>query len=167
MDSSTDGGSRVYALSRGGRLLSRALGAWCIAVGSAITYFLAVHGEQNSGARNYLLDADVIFGLGLIYLGTIIFRGGSRLSVILSADSVQINGLWLSATLRMDEVLGRRQKAYRSGMRTILISKQRAAKIPDLAFDDFFNSWLASIPDLDAIDKEKRRSEGKLHWWED
>jgi hypothetical protein len=30
-----------------------------------------------------------------------------------------------------------------------------------------FKSWLASIPDLDAIAKEQRRAKGKLHWWGD
>jgi hypothetical protein len=45
--------------------------------------------------------------------------------------------------------------------------EQRPIKAPDVVFDEVFDKWLSSLPDLDAIDKEKRRAEGKLHWWED
>jgi hypothetical protein len=32
--------------------------------------------------------------------------------------------------------------------------------------DDYYRDWLASLPDLDAVDKGNRRAADKLHFWE-
>lgn len=73
--------------------------------------------------------------------------------------------------MRLNEIRGRRREPGR-GARTILLpldKKQGKLIIKDgvgFVFDDFYRRWLATIPDLDAIDLEQRRKDGKLRWYE-
>ncbi len=173
MDSSIDSKARVYLPSRGAKIMLRVMGGWWVAFGFIAACFLSVHGVRTSHTRNYAFDffAVIVYGFGSVVLGMLLFRSGSKLSVALTTDSIRINGLFRSATLRFDEILGRRNKIGRKRIQTFLVPtsscEQRPIKVPDVVFDEVFDKWLSSLPDLDAIDKEKRRAEGKLHWWED
>jgi hypothetical protein len=120
--------------------------------------------------------AMVVIGIGLLVflLGLLTFRGASRVSVTLTSDAIESVGLWSRRTMHFSEIRGRRREAGgSSGLdRTILLPKDRKrGKIiikDGLGFvcDDFFKNWLATVPDLDAIDREQRRKDGKLRWYE-
>ena len=93
-------------------------------------------------------------------------------SAIDTTSHVYIRGLLRYRELRLADVVGKRKRVGKSCTITYLISNPTArlspARLPDdVAYDETFNAWLASVPDLDAIDKEKRRAAGKLHFWED
>jgi hypothetical protein len=113
-------------------------------------------------------------GLFLVILSALIFRGASRVSVVLRSDEIESNGVWTSAIMRFSNIRGRRNESggNSSVTRTILLpvdKKQTKLVIKDglgFAYDDFYRNWLAAIPDLDAIDLAQRRKDGKLRIWE-
>jgi len=118
----------------------------------------------------------VFIGIGLLVflLGLFTFRGASRMSVVLTSDMIESIGLCSHRTMHFSEIRGRRHEAGgNSGLdRTILLPKdmtQGKIIIKDGAgfvYDDFYKNWLATVPDLDAIDREQRRKDGKLRWYE-
>ncbi|HZB87848.1 MAG TPA: hypothetical protein VE291_04240 [Terracidiphilus sp.] len=109
-------------------------------------------------------------GCFLLASGLLHIRAYWKRILVLTTDAIQVEFLFGLRTLRFDDILGRRSKATRYGSCTVLVPKEKYQ--PKLivkegyVVDDSYRSWLASIPDLDIADKEKRRSAGKLHFWE-
>jgi hypothetical protein len=166
---------RIYVLSNRARVQYKVVGWILVLWGTVVTYFF---GTYIHWYKNDIPDLVIYFTVIGAYcfspaiLGVLFLTRALRVSVVLSADSVHIQDLFRSVTLKFRDILGRRRRSGKAGPVTILIPKadcqvRRSPKRPpDLAVDEFYSDWLYSLPDLDAIDKEKRRAEGKLHWWE-
>jgi hypothetical protein len=162
---------RVYLPSRRSKITFILVGGAQIAFGS----FHAIIFTINGGFRGNRSDFMLPFVLAICFwtIGLIIIHGASKLSVVLSSNSIRVRTLYRSTTLRFGEILGKRSRAGRYSIHTLLMPKDKIhPKIVikgsfGIVFDDAYTTWLASIPDLDAIDREKRRAAGRLHIWEE
>jgi hypothetical protein len=128
----------------------------------------SLHVDIHNSSDILGLTAFLAFIVGGPALGLIISFRGPRVSVTLTSEVLEIHDLFRSRTLRISEIAGQRRKLYRNGPRTVLVTGSATNKngtpLPEgVVFDQAFDHWLASIPDLDATDKEKRRAAGKLH----
>lgn len=139
----------------------------------AMGFFWAIilrdgHGGNPAGGLAFLT---LLFCMPIVE-GFLLIRGATRVAVKLTSETIQIRGLLRYRELALSEIVGSCKRAGRGGMITYLVSatashRSRARLPDDVAYDETFNRWLASVPDLDAIAKEKRRTAAKLHWWED
>lgn len=111
-----------------------------------------------------------LIGCFLIAMGLLQIRAYWKRVLILNADAVQVEFVYGLKTLKFNDILGRRTRATRYGHCTVIVPEtKRLRKLvikEGYDVDDFFRTWLASLTDLDAADKEKRREGGNLHFWE-
>ena len=162
----TTGNPRIYLPSHGWKVASVIVGCCQIGLAAFLTFiFLTGDHRADLAIPCYLATTCLI-------IGVIFIRGASKVSVTLYADAIRVHGLVFSTTLQFDEILGKRRRQGKNSTHTLLIPKdKRRRKIIikgsySMNFDDTYNNWLASLPDLDATEKEKRRAAGKLHIWE-
>jgi len=162
---------RVYLPSRRSKITLVVNGCSQIVMGVFTTFIFVRDGIYNSSGFDFMVP--FVLGVWFFTIGFIFIRGALKLSVVLSSNSIRVHTLVRSTTLPFDEILGKRSRAGKYSTHTLLIPKgKHHRKIVikpsfGFAFDDTYTHWLASVPDLDAIDKEKRRAAGNLHIWEE
>jgi hypothetical protein len=162
--------SRTYRLSKFYRIFLRVIGCGTAAMGLAAFYASADHHFTENNPHVVLIC--VIVGFFILILGLLTFRGASRVAVVLTPDAIESIGLSSRLTMRFTEIRGRRREAGGGVSRTILLPRDKTHGkliIKDglgFVYDDFYRNWLATVPDLDAIDRDQRRKEGKLRWYE-
>lgn len=151
--------SRVYVFSEATKKRYRLFGWMFIAIGFVAGCFLAFTVLVNSNGRDPLLMLLLVLSISSvpIFEGFIFLRGASRVSLFFSPHTIQTRYLTRSRTIRLADIAGKREMAGLGRMITCLIprpnSSERPLRLPeDLAYDDNFNAWLASVPDFDALD---------------
>ena len=168
---STSSPTRVYVFSEATKRRYRIIGWMFIAIGSVAASFLASTVLLNGNGRNLIFTLVLVLGIGALPIleGVIFLRGVSRVSVTLSADTIEARTLLASRTLRLCDIAGKRKVLGRNGLTTYLIPSrnrhQRRIALPDdLHFDEAFDKWMASLPDLGGFEKENSRTAPKLSW---
>jgi hypothetical protein len=95
-----------------------------------------------------------------------------RSKLVWSSDSIEISDSRGSHRIKIADILGRRSAISRSGRTVKLVLATPGAKDVKIAmdyvlpFDRDFRDWIDALPDLDAADKQQRRTEGRQHLWE-
>jgi hypothetical protein len=142
-----------------------------IAIGLLATSFLAGTVLINGNGRNTIFTLFLVLGIGALPIleGVIFLRGVSRVSVTLSADSIEARTLLASRTLCLTDIAGKRKILGRNGLTTYIIPsrnlhKRRIALPDDLHFDEAFEKWLASLPDLNGFERENSKTATRLNW---
>jgi hypothetical protein len=142
-----------------------------IAIGLVAASFLASTVLINGNGRSPIFTLVLVLGIGALPIleGVIFLRGVSRVSVTLSADSIETRTLLASRTLRLSNIAGKRKVLSRNGLTTYIVPvpnrHQRRIALPDdLHFDEAFEKWLASLPDLDGFETENSRTTPGLNW---
>jgi MFS family permease len=162
---STSSPTRVYVFSEATKRRYRIVSWMFIAIGFVAASFLASTVLLNGNGRNLIFTLVLVLGIGALPIleGLIFLRGVSRVSVTLSADSIEARTLLASRTLRLTDIAGKRKALGRNGLTTYIIPsrnrhKRRIALPDDLQFDEPFEKWLASLPDLDGFERETLRT---------
>jgi hypothetical protein len=82
-----------------------------------------------------------------------------RSRLVLSADAIEVCGAFTTRRLMRAEIAGRRRIQLKNGTATVLVPRVEGQKI--LRFDDgqfardpLLDTWLGSLPDLDARDRD-------------
>jgi MFS family permease len=163
--------TRVYEFSEATKRRYRVVGWMFIAIGLVAASFLASTILINGNGRSAIFTLVVVLGIGALPIleGVIFLRGVSRVSVTLSADSIEARTLLASRTLRLSDIAGKRKVLGRNGLSTYIVPDpnrhQRRIALPDdLHFDEAFEKWLASLPDLDGFETENSRTTPGLNW---
>jgi len=133
----------------------------CVAVAVGLCPLRMFSRPHASVHRGDAMDTALLIMASGIFLigGFLVFRSASRAIVVLTQDEVESTGLWRRQTIRLSEIRGKRW----DGRRMNIFSrdeKQRKLVIYcglGFVFDDFYRTWLATIPDLDAIDRDQQR----------
>lgn len=111
-----------------------------------------------------------IIGCFLVIQGFLHVRVYWRRVLILTSDAVTVEFICGLRGMKFSEILGRRSRATQYGHETLIVPKTKGLRKlvikEGYVVDDVYRNWLASLPDLDAADKEQRRAAGKLHFWE-
>jgi hypothetical protein len=165
--------THVYAFSEATKRRYKVVGWMFIAIGLVAASFLASTVLINASGRSSIFTLVLVLGIAALPTleGLIFLRGVSRVSVTLSADSIEARTLLVSRTLRLSDIAGKRKVPGRNGLTTYLVPApnrhQRRIALPDdLYFDEAFEKWLASLPDLDGIGREDSRTAPGLSWRE-
>jgi MFS family permease len=163
--------TRVYVFSEATKRRYKVVGWMFIAIGLVAASFLAGTVLINANGRSSIFTLVLVLGIAALPTleGVIFLRGVSRVSVILSADSIEARTLLVSRTLRLSDIAGKRKVLGRNGLTTYLVPApnrhQRRIAIPDdLYFDEAFEKWLASLPDLGGFAREDSRTAPGLNW---
>lgn len=162
---------RIYVFSEATKRRYRVVGWMFIAIGLVAASFLASTVLINGNGRSPIFTLVLVLGIGALPIleGVIFLRGVSRVSVTLSADSIEARTLLASRTLRLSDIAGKRKVLGRNGLTTYLVPApnrhQRRMALPDdLHFDEAFEKWLASLPNLDGFETENSRTTSGLNW---
>jgi hypothetical protein len=163
---------RIYRPDPSMKLLFAISGCVLIAFGGIFTYlfgrlFTLFFTAGSEGAQADLaarvLMAAVVVGGGLVVLLCAI--GGiaqllklAKFSVILTADSIRFQSPFGSTALAFDQILCKRSRVTTGRFGdsyTVLIPKdenrRNLAISSDFVFDEAFNNWLATLPDLGDV----------------
>lgn len=164
---------KTYRQSTLSRIIMPILG--CITAGVGL---MVVCSAANPRYRHEQVFV-ICFGLFGFAIGALVVRLALGLSVVLTSDTIEVTGLWSRSTLRFNEIRGRRYDGRRMNIfpRDESQTKLVIMNFSGFAFDDFFRNWLASIPNLNAIDHDRqhaaresdlieRRKKGKLRFYE-
>lgn len=150
---------RVYRPKLGYRLFLGALGL--LALGGAI----AVAALFPRGPRGEVATALVIASL-LALIGAFLLWALAREQVLLYEDAIEFVELGRGRRrLRRDEIAGRRVVPLQYGQQALVLELRGLGRKPFKTSmicerDEVLDSWLAAIPDLDALDR--RRAEAEL-----
>ena len=172
----SDSGTHVYRPSNKARLFFVVLGCFQL-LGGAWLLSIGLHGwlkpfdRSASGSDPLVIAFPIIIACFLVISGALSIRIYWKRILKLSVDAVEVEFLYGARSLKYSAIKGRRSKGTQYGRCTVLVpSEQHLRKMvikEGFIVDDFYKDWLSSIPDLDLIDKAKRKADGKLHWWED
>ncbi len=151
------GGSRAYPMSTWRRMFLFLLAALLLGVGFILLVQPAT-GRQRSDVTAGVLE------LVLILVGLWLALLAIQKRVQVEADLagrivVRLSGIFTSKSIAADEIRGRRTFRSRYGSYLVLETagtERRKLRIPNsFAFDDAWQSWLGSVPDLDLLDREE------------
>ena len=99
-----------------------------------------------------------VIGCFLVITGFLSVRAYWKRILKLTRVAVEVEFIFGLRTLKFADILGRRSGATQYGSCTVLVPKQkRLRKLvikEDFIVDDFYRNWIASLPDLDAANKE-------------
>jgi hypothetical protein len=170
---SVSGPRRIYVFSEATKSRYRKVGWIFIVIGLAAASFLAGTILISGHGRTPIFTLLLVVGIGGLPIieGAVFLHAASRVSVVLSADSIEVRGLLASRTLRLADIAGKRKVLGRNGMITFLIPAPnrhlcRLLLPDDLCFDATFEKWIGSLPDLGGFEKENLHPAGKLDWRE-
>jgi hypothetical protein len=162
--------THVYVFSEATKRRYRIVGWTFIAIGFVAASFLASTVLVNGKGPSLIFTLVLVLGIGALPIleGMIFLRGASRVSVTLSADSIEARTLVASRSLRLADVMGKRKVLGRNGLVTYIVPapnrhQHRIALPVDLQFDEAFEKWIASLPDLDGFEKENTLTQPKLN----
>jgi hypothetical protein len=106
----------------------------------------------------------------MVVQGAAIFRSCWKRVLALTPDAIAVEFLYGLRAMKFDDILGRRSQPTQYGQQTLIVPNTRQIRKlvikEGYVVDDYYRNWLASLLDLDAADKERRRAGGKLHFWE-
>jgi hypothetical protein len=141
---------RAYRLARRWRLLNQGLGALGLAAAVAATV---------AALRGAIPGPVLLVGLAFGALGAYLVAATRVERFLLHADGVEVITLGRAPRrLRNDQIAGRRTIPLQYGMEKLLLERrERGAKPLSVNFlferDAALDAWLASVPDLDAVDR--------------
>lgn len=166
--------ARVYAFSRTVKNRYRVIGWIFVALGLAAATFLASMVLTNSNSHDPRFMLAVVLAISAVPIveGAIFLRGASRVSVAVTGEFVQANGLLSSRSMRIADIAGRRNIFSRGGTSTYLLprpnSNESRMRLPDdIAFDDAFDNWLAALPNLNELSEETAQPAGEIRSWQE
>ena len=166
--------ARVYAFSRTVKNRYRVMGWIFVALGFAAATFLASMVLTNSSSQDVRFMLAVVLGISAVPIieGAIFLRGASRVSVAITGESVQANGLLSSKRMRIADIAGRRNVFSRGGTITYLVPRPNCnegrLRLPDdIGFDDAFDLWLASLPNLNELSEGTAEPAGEVRSWQE
>ena len=139
---------RTYTFSASGR------GTMVVGAAGLLTFIgwlIAV--RSTTSTRSDLATGIFAFG-AFAALATWIAAAGLRTRAILSEDGLEYRGAFLSRSVRVADILGRRCPYAQAIQFELRPGRGRRLRMRgDLARDEWFESWLARIPDLDAAER--------------
>jgi hypothetical protein len=147
---------RTYRTSLGTRISLTFVGLLCIVFG-ALGAFYFPHDPQIHGRTALILLAglSVLFAILGAYLIAEIFS----MRLTLRSDAIEMKSLTSQRALRREEIAGRRfQPAQYFNVIALLPRDQSQKKLKLMTLfrsDSAFDLWFASIPDLDAKEREQ------------
>ncbi len=166
--------ARIYAFSRAMKTRYKAVGWIFMVLGLVAACFLAGMVLANSSSHDAGFMLAVVLGISAVPIaeGIIFLRGASRVSIAVTSETIKANGLLHSRTMRIADVAGKRSSPSRGGVITYLVPRpncgDRRLRLPDdLSFDEAFDRWFASLPDLNEIKEEMAPAAGKIHSWQE
>jgi hypothetical protein len=140
---------RTYLMRMWARGLMIIVGGLALAGGAGL-YLMCAHGP--SGPAMPLLLVCVAFAL----FGACMVAAVWRSKVVLTADAIEVHGLFTVRRLARSEIAGRRLLSINYGQTlTELVPSAAGMKALKLSSssmqtDSFLDSWLGTLPDLDA-----------------
>ncbi|MFT3765594.1 MAG: hypothetical protein QM820_08780 [Minicystis sp.] len=149
---------RLYRASRRQTLFVGGMGALMLAGGLAALIAVIVSKPQAWGVF-------VIGGLFFAALGAVCVVGNRRDHVLLFADAIEIVELGSGRRrMRRDEIVGMRIIPGQYGFHQFVFELQGDGRKPLKTYlyverDAIFDAWLASIPNLDARDRERAEAD--------
>jgi TPR repeat protein len=148
---------RVYRVTRGWQVFTFAMcGLLGIPALTGIGYFAITQDVSSLGLR--LLMMTFCGGFVILTSYTTFDILASRLT--LGADTIEFSHLFVRRSLRRAMIAGRRRRASRNAPATLILlpvdPAAKPLKIPQtLRRDAVLDQWLASLPDLDAVDRAR------------
>ncbi len=168
-------GMRIYRPSKRSRTFIAVSGGFVFIAGIWVLATLVpsqiaqLRNDPRPAALLYCCLSAAIGGF-MVLQGIALFRSYWKRVLILTADAVMVEFLYGLRALKFTQILGCRAQHTRYGRQTVIVPNARPLRKlvikEGYIVDDFYRDWLASLADLDAADKKRRRAEGKLHFWE-
>ena len=119
-------------------------------------WLVAARSTGTAASKHNDVAAGILLAGGFGSLTTWIAAAGLRTRVILSENSLDYRGAFLSRSVRVADILGRRRAPSQTNGIQFDLRPGRGRRLRirgDLARDQWFESWLARIPDLDAEER--------------
>ncbi len=119
-------------------------------------WLVAARSTGTAASKHNDVAAGILLAGGFGSLTTWIAAAGLRTRVILSENSLDYRGAFLSRSVRVADILGRRRAPSQTNGIQFDLRPGRGRRLRmrgDLARDEWFESWLARIPDLDAEER--------------
>lgn len=141
---------RTYAFPASGRWTMVILAAGLLVF---IGWLVAA---RSMGSTRDDLIAKVLLAAGVGALATWFAAAGLRTRAVLSEHGLEYRGAFLSRNVRVADILGRRRAPGQTKGIQFDLRPGRGRRLRmrgDLARDEWFESWLARIPDLDAAER--------------
>jgi hypothetical protein len=143
-------------------------GVWLLS--RCVPECLAALTNDSSVSQQVISSLMVIIGVFLVVNGALLVRVYWKRILVLKPERVEVEFMYGLRSIEYEAILGRRSRATQYGSCTVLVPKQKSQRRMVIKegylIDDYYRDWLASLPDLDAVDKGNRRAAGKLHFWE-
>lgn len=166
-------GTRIYRPSKRDRTFFAVLGCFTIIAGvwlESKTLPAAIDAIRQGSSRTSPSCFLAVIGCFFVVGGILQIRVYWKRILMLTADTVKVEFIYGLRGMKFTDILGRRSRATQYGKCTVVVPKTKRLRElvikEGFVVDDFYQNWLASLPDLDAADKEQRRAAGKLHFWE-
>jgi hypothetical protein len=162
----------IYRPSKRARTLFAVLGCLTCVAGLWILWQCLPDLSNKSATRQPLMASSfvAVVGVFLVLNGVLQVRVYSKRILVLKPQRVEVEFMYGLRGMDYEAILGRRTRATQYGSCTVLVPKEKSQRKivikEGYLIDDYYRGWLASLADLDAIDKENRRAAGKLHFWE-
>ncbi|WP_437528475.1 hypothetical protein WME79_45475 [Sorangium sp. So ce726] len=156
---------RVYRPSRRQRLVSNAAGVVLLAMGLALVAGVTLAWRPDRAQDDVLRAILGLSGVGFALGGAYCFAWIRRKRVVLFEDAIELVDLGYGRRrLRRDEILGLRIIPRQHGFQLFVFELREPGRKP--VKTDFYcerdailGDWLAAIPDLDVLDRERAEAE--------
>ena len=144
---------RTYRMAPWGRALIIVLGSTLVVVGAGLVFL-----TSNDASRSQVSDSLLILSAALALPGLLIVISIWRSKLVLSADAIEVHGIFGVSRLARADIAGRRLVRLRYGQtQTQLVPRGEGMKTlrlspSSLKTDALYDRWIASLPDLDALE---------------
>lgn len=151
---------RTYRVSTGSRVTYCLLGALMLVGGLVGVWYFGTGHETKTAIEAIALAAVC---LAFVVLGAAIIIYMLTTKVVLTADAIVSRDFLGVRKLRREDIAGRRSQRTRTNSTLVLVPRRpgiKTLKLNELIQrDSLFNTWLDSLPDLDAQDLARSQSE--------
>jgi hypothetical protein len=124
--------------------------------GFGVIYFATLPDIATENLRIFFVAVCVVMALCSVFPIVSVFK----YRFVLDHDKVQLSTLLFQQDIRKDNIAGLRRRYHDLGQTITLVPKDkrtRQLKFEDyMEPDEFFESWLASIPDLDNVEGNRQ-----------
>lgn len=151
---------RTYRVSMSNRILYLVLGGTILTGGLAGSWYFGTGYETDTAQEATVLVAVCV---AFVVLGGLLVLYMLTAKVVLYADAIELRGFLRVQKLRREDIAGRRSQDARYVAVLVLIPKRagmKKLKITQIMQRDFLlDAWLGTLPDLDAQELERSRSD--------
>lgn len=151
---------RTYLVSTRNRILYLLLSGVILVGGLAGTWYFGTGHEIETPQEGIMYT---LLSLGFVVLGGVLILYLLTTKVVLYADAIELRDFTRVRRLRRDDIAGWRKVHAQYVSQVTLVPKRselKPLKITQIMQTDaLFDTWLATLPDLDAVELEKSAAE--------